>query len=94
MIKVIHQKQIRKSRNEYSCDAWEFLSECYDDFRRTGQLSFSEWRAIAVAKATKGKVFKGQPYVYQFNEQDGITYTFRAIPAIHAICVRFNLYDI
>lgn len=90
MATVIHQsKQV--ARKEYDCDASIFITECllpYD----TSPLTFTEKRQVVIARRNNYKIQKGQVYIRQFNNQEGQVFTFRAIPEMHAICVRLKLY--
>ena len=54
--------------------------------------SFSELRSIAKAKRNKFLIIKGQTYLRQNNKFDGDIYTFKAIPALHQICLDHDLY--
>lgn len=81
-----------KARKQYSCDASVWLNQ--DDWwRNSGKLSFTELREIAKAKANNWKIQVGDVYLNQVNKQDGDLMTFRAIPAIHKICLNHNVYE-
>lgn len=89
MIVTIHESR-PKARKDYYCNACEFLFE--DDI---SGLTFSEYRTVVRAKWNGKKILKGQTYIRQFNgdETIGDTWTYRAIPEIHKICVKYKLYD-
>jgi len=53
-----------------------------------GEMTFSEKKAAVLASRQREKILPGQRYVRQFMDDGGETYTYRAIPAIHAICAR------
>jgi hypothetical protein len=89
---LIAQKTI-KARKEYSDDSADFLN--MDDWwRSSGKLKFSELRSIAKLKANNWKILPGQMYVRQYCEQDGLTYTFKSLPEILAICLKHHLFDL
>ena len=53
-----------------------------------------ELRTLSRARKNKWKIIKGQEYIRQGNTHDGEIYTFRAIPEIHKICLKYDLYEI
>lgn len=78
------------ARVDHDCMASDFiLNQGIDGFGYT----FSEFRAIAKAKKSNFKILKGDKYMKQTNKQHGDIYTFKAIPAMHDICVKYDLYD-
>lgn len=79
------------ARKDHLCDACEWFK--YDIDNLYGELTFSEWRTIVKAKHNDWKVKKGQKYIKQANIQDGEIRTFKAIPEIHAICIKHDLYQ-
>lgn len=90
-ITLISEKEVKKARKEYHCDASlfirDYLNNCIDL-----PFSFAEKRAIILAKRNGWKILKGQPYTKQFNSVDGETYKFRAIPSMHQICLKYKMY--
>lgn len=83
------QHKIKVAKKEYNSDAYTFIDNCCDDF---SMMSFSERRHIVEARRNKGRIFKGQKYLYQFIVEGGDTYSFRAIPELHEICIKYNIY--
>jgi hypothetical protein len=49
---------------------------------------------LATAKANRYKIQKGQKYIRQCNANDGRLETFIAIPEVHAICMKYQVYEI
>lgn len=91
MISTIHQSK-PKARKNYNCDACSFLFGLNDP-AEIG-LAFPEKRAAVKARQNKYAIQKGEKYIRQFNSDDsGNTWTFRAIPEIHEICVKHKLYE-
>lgn len=80
----------RKSRKDHNCCACEWLLNY-----GLGQVdfTFAEYRTIAKAKRNKWRVKKGETYLSQCNVQDGDIQTIKAIPAIHDLCVKYDLYQ-
>lgn len=91
MITVIHQST-PKARKEYNCDACEFIFGFGNI--RDYKFTFSEWRSIIKARDNNQKIKKGDKYIRQFNKYGNETYTFRAIPEMHAICIKYEYYDL
>lgn len=90
MIEIIYESTPSAKKN-YNCHACYFLFE--DDWwREKIKMTFSEYRAIIIAKRHKYKILKGERYIRQFNKKFGDTWTFRAIPAIHEICCKYKIY--
>lgn len=79
------------ARKRYNCEASYWLRENGID---RGMLTFAELRAVAKAKANNYCIMPGEQHICQNNKMDGVLYSFRAIPAIHAICIRLEIYDI
>ena len=92
MITIIHEST-QKARKDYYCNACEFLLEG-DNVCELG-LTFSEYRSIVKAKQNGYKILKGEIYLRQYNsdETSKDTWVYRAIPEIHKICLKYDLYD-
>jgi hypothetical protein len=88
-IEIIHESR-PIARKNYTCNACDFLFEL-DDPCELG-LTFIEKREVVRARQKGYKILKSERYVRQFNKDGGNTWTFRAIPTIHDICVKHDLY--
>ncbi len=79
-----------KARKDHYCDASEWLNN-----NGIGQVSFTfaEYRQIAKAKRNKWRIKKGECYIRQCSKDGSELYTFKAIPAIHKICITNDLYE-
>ncbi len=90
MITTIHEST-PVARKNYSCNACEFI---FNDDYRNG-YTFSEYRSIIKARNNNYRILKGEKYIRQWNadEISGDTWTYRAIPEIHQICIKHELYD-
>ena len=83
---IYEQKPI--ARKDYDCEASLFVRECNTvDF-----MTFAERRVIVKARKNGWRIKKGQRYVRQFNTYSGDTWTFRAIPEMHDICAKYDIY--
>lgn len=77
------------AKKDYDCDACEWLSASIGDFNMT----YQEAKQYIKAKRNGFMIKKGQLYKKQFMKADGEVYTFRAIPEIHNICLKYDLYE-
>lgn len=78
------------AKKDYECMASLFLDG-------VGRPDFfdciSDYRAYIKARNNGFKVRKGEKYIRQFcRDSGGDTYTFIAIPEIHEICLKYDLY--
>ena len=80
------------ARKRHNCMACDILSEYLSDIWQ--DLTFTEKRAIARARKQGRVIVIGQKYVRQFMVDGTDSWTFKAIPEIHEICLRFELYEI
>jgi hypothetical protein len=77
------------ARKQHNCSACEFILDCgVHGFGYT----FAELRLIAKAKRNNYKIVKGQKYLKQNNVCDGEIYTFKAIPEMHELCLKYDHY--
>jgi hypothetical protein len=94
--------QARKARKPHRDDSADYIIEAMDWIRtgalwggRVGEkryLTFSELRTIAQLKANNWMIQPGQVYTKQWNKQDGRTFTFKSLPIILKICIKYGLY--
>jgi hypothetical protein len=90
MVTVISESR-PTARKEHDCGACEWLLA----YGVNGMgYSFSELREVVKAKRNNWKIMKGQKYVRQTNTFEGQLYTFKVIPEIHNICLKYNLYEV
>lgn len=80
------------ARKKYDCSASEWLSNIGD--LRDYTFTFYEWRQIIKARDNDWKISPGDLYLYQRNKYEGNFYTFRAIPEIHDICIKYDYYEL
>lgn len=59
----------------------------------SGDLTFSELRAIVLANKANWKIMPGQKYLRQTCKEDGRVHTFKGRPELIAICQRLGLFD-
>ena len=77
------------AKKQHTCNACEFINESWGD----AYFTISELRLIVSARRNGYKIVKGQRYIKQNNVCDGEFYTFKAIPEMHDICLKYDLYD-
>ena len=78
------------ANKSHNCDACVWLDAA--GYNGMG-FSFAEMRSVAKAKANKWKIIKGEMYTKQSGVYEGEMYTFKAITAIHDICIAHDLYE-
>jgi len=78
------------ARKEHFCDACQIIMNC--GISGYG-YTISELREIVKAKRNGYKIIKGQKYIYQVNIYDGDFGVFKAIPEMHDLCLKYDLYD-
>lgn len=77
-----------KARKDHYCMACEWLLNEGEWYR----FSFAEKRKIVKAKRNQWKIKKGETYINQRNIFDGSIYTYKAITAIHDICIKHDIF--
>ena len=87
-MKILNES-LRKARKDYYCDACPYVR---DSLKRKDEFTISELREIAKAKRNNWKIIKSQEYLAQTQVDSGDIYTVRVIPAIHEICLKYDLY--
>ena len=92
MIETLHST-MRKARKDHIDNAGLWLNECLDWIRTSGELTFSELRAIAKLKANNWKILKGQMYQEDICKMGGEIYSFKCNPEINKICLKLDMYD-
>ena len=85
------KSKAHKAKFDRHDDSAEFIIEAMDWIRHA-RLSFHELRAIAKLKSNNWNIKKGEVYVQQFCKKDGYKYTFRTLPKILRICIKYKLY--
>jgi len=76
------------ARKDHVCNACEFINEHWGSHNFT----IGELRVIVLARRNGYKIKIGDSYIKQNNICHGDIYTFKAIPEIHEICLKYNLY--
>ena len=78
------------AKKDHYCMASEWLTNSGMEPR---DMTLSEAKSWVRARQNRYKIIKGQKYVNQSMKDGGEFYTFKAIPEIHKICLRYDLYD-
>jgi hypothetical protein len=86
---IVLRESTPVAKNDYICSACEWVINCdvFDD------CTFSEKKAIVLAKRNNWKIKKGEVYMYQVNIWCGDFNVFKGIPAMHNICLKYDLYE-
>jgi hypothetical protein len=82
------------ARKEQECDAFKVLQEemSYSAERRI-KLTYPEARSFVKARRSNGKIAPGQKYYSLVHIYDEKLCHFKAIPEIHDICLKHDLYE-
>jgi hypothetical protein len=80
------------ARKEHECMACEWLNN--SGYATKEDLTEDEWSAYELASLNKWKIKKGERYIRQNNKYDDRIYSFTAIPEIHSICLKYDLYEV
>jgi len=81
-----------KARKSYNCMASEWITN--GDLSETFRCcNWDEKRDIIRARRNKWRIQPGQKYLRQAIIFEGRMDTFRAIPAMHDICIKYDLYQ-
>jgi hypothetical protein len=80
-----------KARKDYQCQAsdWIMNSVGLDP----DYFEPEDYAKIEIAQGKDFKILKGETYVKVTGKFDGEFATFRAIPDLNEICIRYKLYD-
>ena len=92
MDEQVSEEVIRKARKQYDCMACEWL-DSMPRYELGEFLSYREARAFVRAREKKFKILKGEKYIHQTRKFEGQLYSFRAIPEIHEICLKYEIYQ-
>ena len=79
------------ARKTYTCNACEWVSN--GETWREHSLTYAELREIAKARRNQWKIVPGQEYIKWVGIEYGEFMVWRGIPAIDAICHKYNVYD-
>lgn len=82
------QEKKHVARKPYECQACYWIREAGN----WGWLSFAERRIVVKAKQNGWKIQPGETYIYQFLVEGSERWSFRAIPEMHEICEKYDLY--
>ena len=89
MIEIISEKT-PIAKKDYECMACLLVNE---HINNGGFFTFSDYRKIVKAKKNNWKIRKGDRYIYQFNTDGSNVCEFRAMPIIHKLCIKYDLYE-
>lgn len=80
------------ARKLYSCMASEWIvnGDLHETFRC---CTWEEKKDIIRARRNNWQIHPGQKYLRQAMIWEGMLGTFRAIPEMHNICVKYDLYE-
>lgn len=87
MIKNIFEST-PQARKQHTCDACQVVLDAIG----ARPFTISDYRLIVKAKRQGYTIQPGQRYVRQFNTDGSDKWTYRALPEMHELCRRFDLF--
>lgn len=87
---TVIRESLHRSTKDRECMASLFLLPALCDLM--SELTFTEKRHIVYARKNNFNIKTGERYLRQFNKDGGDTWSFEAIPSLHKICLKYNLY--
>lgn len=86
-------KSMPVARKKYDCMASEWIDNVLLDNLHYYELTITELKQIIRARRQGWCILPGQQYVkLAIVMSDGFFYVFRAIPEMHQICLKHNIY--
>jgi len=92
MSRILGKERQPIARKDYPCNAcpWIFNGDIGPEY----YAADDELKIIAAARKARGRIRKGQKYMKQaVVGSDGKVFSFRAIPEMHEICLKYGLYE-
>ena len=97
MSDCILESTTRKARKDHLCDACVLLLHLVNNTAEAIaeylMCTEEELKALRAAESNNWKVKKGDEYLFCSGIYDGVFFKNHSIPAIHSICVRYDIYD-
>lgn len=85
MTDCVLSDKLVKARKDHDCDATIYLHEL-------GDCDIFTHEEMEIINNTNGKIKKGETYYKVVGKFEGELFTFRAIPEIYDICLKYDLY--
>jgi len=83
-----------KAAKDYICDACEFVfADGLRGFVQHHSPTFAEIRTLIKAREAGYMIKAEETYVKQYNTDGGTPWTYRAIPAVHEIALKYKCFD-
>lgn len=86
------QEKKPKANKDHECDSCLYASEFIQSNGLPEKITFFEKRQLIIARRKSMKIKKGNIYLNQSVEYEGALHTFKAMPEIHAICLKYDFY--
>ncbi len=78
------------SRRDRHCMASEWIT---NTGLMAGDLTYAERRQVVLARRNGWRIKTGEQYIKQFTKCCGDVGSFVAIPVMHAICLKYDIYE-
>lgn len=90
---MVIRKSRQIARKAYTCNACEWIDALTPYDLSDYELVYSELKQIVLARRNKWQIVPGQEYIKEIGIYEGEFYVWRGIPAIDAICLKYDIYD-
>ena len=87
---IVLSENTPTARKEHDCMACEWVWNTGID--RCG-FTRPELRTLSKARKNEWRILKGEKYIRATIKDDADIYTFKAIVAVHDICLKYDLYE-
>lgn len=81
------------ARKTYTCNACEWIENVVVDNLHDYEFTCAELREIVKARRNGWRIVPGQGYRRQVTVEGGHLYVWRVLPAIDAICRKYDIYE-
>ena len=78
------------ARKDHECMAYQWINNLCDV---ENHLTPEEQEVYNKARDNNGMIKKGQQYIKQCLNDGGRLFTFKAIPDLHTICLKYDMYE-
>lgn len=95
MATLLSHKTIKSARKAFACDGCFTLLHygSFDQFIEEFNPTPEELEAINRARESNFRIKVGEPYIKQFIVDGGDRWTFRSIPEIYEIGIKYGFYE-
>lgn len=90
---TVLRKSKHIARKKYTCNACEWIDALLPYDLSDYEMTYTELKEIVKARRNGWQIVPGQQYIREIGIYEGDFYVWRGIPAIDAICYKYDIYD-